>query len=151
MSFLLRIDQDLKAALRQSDSLRLSVLRMMKSALTYRRIELKRELTEEDVHAVLTTLVKQRQESAAQYDKGGRPELAEKERQEIGIIRAYLPEQLSSETLDRLIGSAIAQAGACGEADMGSVMKVLMPNVKGRADGKAVNARVRELIAALPR
>ena len=148
MSVLARIDLDLKAAMKNSDSLRLSVLRMAKSALKYRQIEKGDGFSEDDVASVLATLVKQRRESVEQYEKGGRQELADKERQEIAIIQEYLPAQLSAEELDSLIRSSISESGAKGEADLGKVMKILAPRTKGLADGKLVNARVRELLSA---
>ncbi|GAB4488956.1 MAG: GatB/YqeY domain-containing protein [Thermodesulfovibrionales bacterium] len=144
MSLLLRIDDDLKSALKHSDALKLSVLRLAKSALTYRQIELKRDLTDDDVAGVLSSLVKQRRESVEMYEKGGRADLAEKERHEIGFLQAYLPSHLSPEELEKLIRQAIEDTSARTEADMGRVMKALMPKIRGRADGRQVNSRVRE-------
>ncbi len=148
MSFLSRVDADLKAALRQSDTLKLSVLRLTKSALTYKQIEKGAELSNDEALAVIASLLKQRRESVEQYLQGGRPELADKERQEMEILQSYLPAQLGQEDPDRIITEAIAESGAQGESDLGKVMKLLMPRVKGLADGKLVNARVRELLSA---
>lgn len=148
MSFLSRVDADLKAALRQSDTLKLSVFRLTKSALTYKQIEKGAELSDEEALAVIASLLKQRRESVEQYLQGGRPELADKERQEMEILQSYLPAQLGPEELDRIITESIAASGAQSESDLGKVMKLLMPRVKGIADGKLVNARVRELLSA---
>ncbi len=148
MSFLSRVDADLKAALRQSDTLKLSVFRLTKSALTYKQIEKGAELSDDEALSVIASLLKQRRESVEQYLQGGRPELADKERQEMEILQSYLPAQLGQEDLDRIITEAIAESGAQGESDLGKVMKLLMPRVKGVADGKLVNARVRELLSA---
>lgn len=150
MSLLLRIDNDLKSALKNSEALKLSVLRLAKSALKYRQIEMGQEPSDEEVVNVLTTLVKQRRESVEQYEKGGRTDLAEKERQEIGLLQAYLPSQLSPEELEKLILQAIDETSAKSEADMGKVMKALMPKIRGLADGKQVNSRVRECLLSSP-
>lgn len=150
MSLLLRIDDDLKSALKNSEALKLSVLRLAKSALKYRQIEVNRELSDDDVVGVLSSLLKQRRESVEMYEKGGRTDLAEKERQEIGFLQAYLPSQLSPEDLEKLIRQAIEETSARTEADMGRVMKALMPKIRGLADGRQVNSRVRECLLGRP-
>jgi uncharacterized protein YqeY len=105
-------------------------------------------LTDEDVLQVLSTLAKQRRESIEQFSGAGRTELAEKEARELEIIKSYLPKQLSPEELDEVIRSAISESGAKSPGDMGKLMKVLTPKVKGAADGKIVNQRVRELLGS---
>ncbi|MDA8078320.1 MAG: GatB/YqeY domain-containing protein [Nitrospiraceae bacterium] len=140
------IEADAKAALKASDKLKLSVLRLLKAAIKNRQIEKGRELSDEEIFAVITTLVKQRRESIEQFSRGGRTELAEQEQLEMAVLQAYLPQQLSPEDIDSLIREAIQESGAAGEADMGRVMRILMPRIKGVADGKIVNNRVRELL-----
>jgi uncharacterized protein YqeY len=146
MSLLQRFDDDLKVALKASDSLRVSVLRMAKAALKNKQIDKGGDLSEEEIISVLSTLSKQRKESIEQFSKGGREDLAEKERQELAILQSYMPEQLSPEELDRIIIEAIKESSAQGIKDMGKVMRLLMPRVKGAADGKVVNQRVKELL-----
>lgn len=146
MSLLKRLDEDLKVAMKESDHLKTSVIRMVKAALKNKQIDKGRELTEEDIITVISSLVKQGRESVEQFSKGEREDLAEKERKEISILQSYLPEQLTPEGLDRLIIEVIKEASAEGMRDMGKVMRILMPRVKGAADGKIVNQRVKELL-----
>ncbi|MEW6161875.1 MAG: GatB/YqeY domain-containing protein [Nitrospirota bacterium] len=146
MSLLQRLDDDLKVAMKKSDSLRTSVLRMVKAAIKNKQIEKRGELFEEDIISVVSMLSKQRRESIELFSKGGREDLAEKERQELEILQSYLPRQLTPEELDRLIIEAIKESSAEGIKDMGKVMRILMPRVKGAADGRIVNQRVRELL-----
>jgi uncharacterized protein YqeY len=148
MSLLTRFDEDLKAALKASDTLRLSVLRLAKAAVKNQQIEKSRELSDEEIVSVLSTMAKQRRESIEQFERGGREDLAEKERQELSIIQSYMPAQLSHEEIEALIVRAIQESSARSEADMGKVMKLLMPRIKGMADGKWVNVRVKELLAS---
>lgn len=146
MSLLQKIDADLKAALKASDKLKLSVLRLLKAAVKNRQIDKGGDLSDEEITAVISTLVKQRKESIEQFAKGGREDLVDQEQREMSVLQSYLPEQLSAEAVEGLIREAIRESGAAGEADMGKVMRILMPRVQGVADGKAVNARVRELL-----
>lgn len=138
-----RLESDLKAAMKARDDLRIQVVRMLKSDLRYKRIELGRDLTHDDIVTTLSTAVKSRKEARDEYVRGGRADLADKESAEIKIIREYLPEQLSTEELHILIDKAIAETGASTIKDLGAVMKNLMPAVRGRADGKEVNAAVK--------
>ena len=144
-----KIDGDLKAALKSGEKLKLETLRMVKSAFKYRQIEKGGSLSDEEAVAVLSTLSKQRRESVEQFRKGGREDLAQKEEAELQILKAYMPAELSPEELDRLIGQAIEDSGARGPADMGKVMKLLMPKVKGAADGKTVNEKVKAALSRL--
>jgi len=139
-----RIEEHQRAALKARERERLSALRLLSSELKNRRIELQRDLTDEDAIEVLSKALKQRQESAEQYTKGGRPELAAREITEAGFIREYLPEPISEDELERMIDAEIAESGATSMRDMGAVMSRLMPALKGRADGAAVSARVKE-------
>ena len=149
MDILKKINEDLVTSMKsRADELIISTLRMMKSSIKNAEIAKrgKGELTEEDILGVLSTMVKQRKESVEQYQKANRNDLAEKENKEIEIIQKYLPEQLSSEEVDEIIRSTIQEAGIAGTKDMGRLMKELMPKVKGKADGKLVSRRVKEIL-----
>lgn len=150
MSLLDQLDDDLKGALKSSDKLRLSVLRLMKAAIQNKKIDKRNELTDEEIVSVLSSLLKQRKESIEQFSRGGREDLAQKEKEEFSIIQSYMPKQLSSEELEGLIQKAISDASAQSVADLGKVMKILVPRIKGVADGKWVNKRVRELLDSSP-
>lgn len=146
MSLLDRLDEDLKKAMKVSDRLRLSALRLVKAAVKNQQIEKGQPLSDEEILSVFSTLAKQRRESIEQFSKAGREDMAEQERQELQILQSYMPQQLSAEAVEALILQAIQEASARNEADMGKVMKILMPRIKGVADGKQVNNRVRELL-----
>lgn len=148
MTFLDKINDELKAALKTKDESRLKTLRMLKSDLSYKGIELGRELTEEDILSVLSTAAKKRTEAMNEYRRGGREDLYNEEKSEYDIIHEFLPEQLSSKQLEKIIDEAIEESGASSVSDLGNVMKILMPKIKGRADGKAVNIAVREKLMA---
>jgi uncharacterized protein YqeY len=146
MSLHQSLDDDLKRAMKSSDRLKTSVLRMVKAAIKNRQVEKQRELSEEEIISVILTLSKQRREAIELFSKGGREDLADKEKQEISILQAYLPSQLTREDLDSLIIELIQESSAEGIKDIGKVMRLLMPKVKGTADGKTVNQRVKELL-----
>jgi len=146
MSLLKRFDDDLRKALKASESAKVSVLRMVKAAAKNKQIEKGRELTDDEIVSVLSSMVKQGRESIEQFTKGGRMDLARNEEREVAILQAYMPQQLSHDELDRIILDAIQEASARTPQDMGKVMRVLMPRVKGVADGKYVNQRVKELL-----
>jgi len=146
MSLLQKLDDDLKSSLKASDKLRVSVVRMAKAAIKNRQIDKGSELSDDDIIAVLSTLAKQRKESIDMFSKGRREDLAEKERQELGILQSYLPRQLTPEELDSVILEAIRESSVQGTQDMGKVMRLIMPKVKGVADGKTVNQRLKELL-----
>ena len=138
-----RIDADLKDAMRAREAGKLSVLRGLKSALKYAAIE-KADAALDDAAAVqvIRKQVKQRQDSIESFEKGGRPELAAKEKEELEILNAYLPKGLSVEELSALVRETIAEVGATSKAQMGAVMKALQAKVAGRADGKTLSAEV---------
>ena len=138
-----RIDADLKDAMRAREAGKLSVLRGLKSALKYAAIE-KADAALDDAAAVqvIRKQVKQRQDSIESFEKGGRPELAAKEKEELEILNAYLPKGLSAEELSALVRETIAEVGATSKAQMGAVMKALQARVAGRADGKTLSAEV---------
>ena len=139
-----RIDSDLKDAMRAKDAAKLGVLRMLKSALKYSAIEKAAEAQLDDAEAaqVIRKQVKQRQDSIEQFEKGGRPELAAKEKEELAILNTYLPKGLEAEELAALIREAISEVGATSKAQMGAVMKALQTKVAGRADGKTLSQEV---------
>ena len=145
MGYIERIQSDLTAAMKQKDELRLSVLRMMKSALKNKEIEKVRPLDDLESLQVLQTLVKQRRESIEQFTKGGRNALAEKEAKEIKIIEDYLPAAPSDDEMHRAIEAAIAEAGADSLKQMGAVVKAARAHLEGKSiDGKILSDRVRE-------
>jgi len=143
-----KISEGLKTALKAGDQSRLKTLRLLKSDLTYKEKELGRKLSDEDVLAVLSTAAKKRTEAMDEYRRGGREDLYEEERIEYQIVKEFLPEQLSLEELGELIDNAIKEVGASSVNDLGAVMKILMPSIRGRADGKKVNIAVREKLMA---
>lgn len=146
MSLLKRFDDDLKEALKAAESAKVSILRMAKATVKNKQIEKGRELTDDEIVSVLSSMVKQGRESMEQFTKAGRMDLARKEEQEVAILQSYMPQQLSHDELDRIISDAIQEASARTPQDMGKVMRILMPRVKGVADGKYVNQRVKELL-----
>ena len=146
MSLLEKLDEDLKTALKKSDKLKLSVLRLVKAAIKNQQIDKGRELHDEEILTIFLTLAKQRRESIEQFLKGGRDDLVQQETQELLILQSYMPAQLSVEELDAIILQAIKESSAKSEGDTGKVMKMLAPRIKGVADGKWVNNRVRELL-----
>lgn len=145
-----RIDADLKDAMRSKNELTLSVLRMLKSAVKYKEVEPgATALDDAGIQKVIATLIKQRRDSIQQFNDAGRPELAQKEEQEIGILQGYLPQQLSAQELEQLVQAAVSESGAQGPKDMGLVMKAVGPKVAGRAEGKAVSEAVKAALAKL--
>ena len=151
MGYLDRVQADLTTAMKAKDELRLSVLRMVKSALKHKEIEKMRPLDDLESLQVLQTLVKQRRESVEQFTKGGRPDLAEKESKEIGIIEAYLPAAPSDAEVQRAIEDAIAESGADSLKAMGAVVKAARAKLEGKTiDGKMLSDKVRERLSAKP-
>jgi uncharacterized protein YqeY len=142
-----RIIDDVKATMKAKDKARLGVLRLITAAIKQREVDEKITLNDEQVLAVLEKMVKQRKDSIAQYEKAGRDELAQQEAFEIGIIREYLPEQLSEEEIDTLIAEAISSSGAETMKDMGKVMGMLKPKLAGRADMGAVSGKIKAKLA----
>jgi uncharacterized protein len=139
-----RIDFDLKDAMRAKDAGKLSVLRMLKSALKYADIEKLGAGGLDDAAAsqVIRKQVKQRQDSIESFEKGGRPELAAKEKEELEILNGYLPKGLAAEEVTALVRETIAEVGATSKAQMGAVMKAVQAKVAGRADGKTLSQEV---------
>jgi uncharacterized protein YqeY len=144
MTFLQRIEENLKSAMKNKDAERLSTLRMVKTALKNREIDKMAALTDEEAIKVLQSMVKQRRESIEQYNQGGRAELAEKEAAEIKVIEEYLPAALGEDAITKLVEETIAETGATSMKEMGNVMKVVMAKLAGQTvDGKVVNQIVK--------
>ncbi len=140
-----QIPEDLKDALRNKKSLELSVLRMLQSALKNKEIEKnKEELTDDDVVSVVGAEIKKRRDAAKEYEKVNRPDAADQEKAEIEILLRYMPEQMGEDEIRSLVKNAVEETQAEGMKDIGKVMKVIMPQVKGKADGQVVNSIVRE-------
>jgi len=139
MSLLERIDQDLIKALKSRDQHAADTLRGLKSDIRYYQIDKRIEKVEDnDIIVVLSSAAKRRRDSIEQFGQGGRADLVARETRELEIIKGYLPEQLSEEEILSLVKETIDETGAASPADVGKVMKALMPKVKGRADGKLV-------------
>jgi uncharacterized protein len=142
-----RIDSDLKDAMRAKDATRLSVLRMLKAALKNAAIEKSgadAQLSNAEAAQVIRKQAKQRQDSIESFEKGGRAELAAKEKEELSILQSYLPQQMGAEELTKVVRETIAEVGATSRAQMGAVMKGLQAKVAGRADGKTLSAEVQK-------
>lgn len=151
MGYIERIQNDLTTAMKEKDELRLSVLRMVKSALKNKEVEKMRALDDLESLQILQTLVKQRRESIEQFTKGGRKDLADKESREISIIEEYLPAAPSDEEMQRAIESAIADAGADSLKQMGAVIKAAKARLEGKTvDGKVLSDRVRARLSGKP-
>jgi uncharacterized protein YqeY len=148
MTFKNKVDQEMILAAKATDRIRLSALRMLKNGIHNREIDLKRELNEAEFFQILSGMVKQRRDSIEQFEKGGRPDLVEKEEAELKVIREFMPAQMSETELDAIIADAIRETGAAGVRDMGKVMKILMPKVTGKADGKTVGEKVKLILSA---
>ncbi len=147
MPLLAKVDEDLKSAMKGRDELKVSCLRLLKAAASNAAIQKgKADLEDAEVIDVIAKLIKQRGESVEAYTKGNRPELAEKERKEAEILKAYLPAQMPDEELKSIIQAAVKETGAGGPQGMGAVMKAVLPKVAGRADGGKVSRFVREAL-----
>ena len=138
MSLKEQLTADMKEAMKNKEKERLAVIRMVRGAIRQQEIDGQKELGEEDVIAVISKEVKMRRDSIEEFQKGGREDLVEKTQAEIDVLLPYLPAQLSEDEVRELVKAAVEQTGAASPKDMGKVMGVLMPKVKGRADGKMV-------------
>ena len=144
MAIVEQIDKDLVAAMKAKEELRLSVLRMMKTALKLKQTETGKALEDEQALAVFRILVNQRKDSAGQFRKGGREEMAAKEEAEIKIVQSYLPAGASDEDIDAAVAAALAETGITSAREMGKVMKAAMAKLAGKnADGKRVSEKVK--------
>jgi uncharacterized protein len=143
-----RLQREMREALKTGEKLRLGALRMLAASVKNREVELGHELSDEELVEVAGREVKRRKEAAEAYDDAGRPELAEKERQEQAVLESYLPAQLSDEEVETLVDEAIGATGASGPGDLGKVMGFVMGRAKGRVDGGTVNRLVRSRLQA---
>ena len=142
-SLITRINEDVKSAMRAKEKKRLGTLRLITAAIKQKEVDERITLSDADVLAVLEKMLKQRKDSIEQYEKAGRDELAQVEKDEIVIIQEYMPEQLADAEIDGLIDAAISATGAAEMKDMGKVMGQLKPKLQGRADMGAVSARIK--------
>ena len=147
MSLLETLNADMKQAMKDKNKEALSVIRMVKSTVMNEQISLGHDLTPEEELTVLSREVKQRQDSLAEFEKGGREDLAAGIRSELTILAKYLPAQLTEEEIVAIVAAAIEQTGATGPKDMGKVMGVVTPHIKGKADGKVVADLVKATLA----
>jgi hypothetical protein len=142
-----RVDSDLKEAMRAKDATKLNVLRLLKSALKYAAIaksDAEAELSDAEAVQVIRKQAKQRQDSIESFEKGGRTELADKEKEELVILNTYLPQGMSPDDLAKIVRETIVELGATSKAQMGAVMKALQAKVGGRADGKTLSSEVQK-------
>ena len=146
MSLNEQLEKELHAAMLAKQSLRVSTIRLIKAAVQMRQIEKKAPLSDEEILELVNREMKQRRESLAEFEKAERSDLIDKTKAEMEILREYLPEQLTALQLQELVTRAVQQSGATGPRDIGKVMGVLMPHVKGKADGKEVNRLVMEAL-----
>jgi len=138
-----QLDADMKTSMREKDTVKLSVVRMLKSAIKYREIEAMKPLDDAGVLQVVSGEIKRHKDSIEQYRAGHRQDLVEKEEAELVILQSWLPAQLAEGELKALVEAAVVKTGASGPRDMGTVMKALLPDVQGKADGKLVSELVK--------
>ena len=137
----------MKDAMKSNDKLRLSAIRMMRSAVKNKEIEVRRTLSDEDVIRVIQGMVRKGEESLEQFEKGGRADLVEKEKKEIEILKSFLPQALGQEEILKIIDECIQETQASSLKDLGKVMKSIMPKLGGKADGKLINQLVKEKLS----
>ena len=145
-----RVDSELKTAMREKNAIKLGVLRMLKAALTNATIEkggADSKLTDTEAAQVIRKQVKQRQDSIESFEKGGRAELAAKEKEELSILQSYLPQAMSTDEISKVVQETITEVGASSKAQIGAVMKALQAKVAGRADGKTLSAEVQQQLS----
>jgi len=147
MSLKDQLNDSMKTAMKARDDLRLSAVRMVRSMVKNREIEQKKELNDQEIIEVISTLVKQRRESIRMYREGNRPDLVAKEEAELDVLLGFLPAQLDISEIEALVERIILETGAQGAKDMGRVMKALTPLTAGKADGKAVSDTVKQKLA----
>jgi len=145
-----RIEEALRNAIRGKNETAKDALRMLLTSVKVKEKDIRRQPSETEIHQVISSLVKQRHDSVEQYRKGGRADLASKEEDEIRVLQDFLPQQLSLEEVETMVSEAVSEAGATSPNDMGRVMKILMPKVAGRAEGKVVNELVRSKLGKGP-
>lgn len=148
MDINVKVSEQMITAAKAKDKIRLSAVRMLKTALHNKEIDLMRPLNEAETMQILSGLVKQRKDSIEQFAKGGRQDLVDKEEAELAILQEFMPAQMSDREVEDLIKKAIEEVGAVSVKDMGKVMKVLMPLITGKADGKAAGEKVKALLSS---
>jgi uncharacterized protein len=148
MSLREQINDDLKAAMRGGDTARRDTIRLLTAALKQREVDERKVLSDADVLAVIEKMIKQRRDSITQFEQGGRQDLADKEKQELALLQAYMPQAMGEDELAAAIAAAVSETGAAGPADMGKVMAVLKPKLAGRADMGKVSAVVKARLTA---
>ena len=146
MGLLAQLTEDMKVAMKAKDKETLSVIRMVKSALSNEQIQLGHDLTTDEEMTVLSREMKQRVEELASYQEANRDDLAQNIQQQIDVLNQYMPKQLSETEVEDIVKATISEVGATSKADMGKVMGALMPKVKGKADGKLVSQKVQSLL-----
>lgn len=142
-----KLTEDMKSAAKEKAKARLSTIRLALAAVQNKEKELRKELSEQEIIQVISGLIKKGKESIEQFKAGQRADLVDKEEQEIEVLQVFLPQQLTPEELEVEIAKAVEEAGASAPQDMGKVMKVLMPRIAGRAEGKVVNELVRKRLS----
>jgi uncharacterized protein YqeY len=147
MSLEERLVEEMKQAMKSNDKLRLSTIRMIRSASKNKEIELRKKLEDEDVVKVIQAMVRKGEESVEQFQTGGRVDLVEKEKKEIEILKSFLPQPLSQEEILKIIDQSIQETQASSLKDIGKVMKSVMPKIGGKADGKLINQLVKERLS----
>lgn len=144
MSFKQILQEDLKTAMKEKDTIRKNVITMVRAAILQREKDEKIQMDDEDILEVIAKAAKQRRDSIPEFEKGNRPDLVKNLEKEISILMSYLPQQLKEEEIDQIVSETIFEVGAQSPKDIGLVMKAIMPKVKGRADGRIVNQLVRK-------
>jgi uncharacterized protein len=147
MSLKDQITDDMKAAMRAREADRLSAIRMLLAAVKQREVDDRITLDDAQIHAVVERLIKQRRDAIAQFESGGRQDLADREKFEVSVLSVYLPKQADAQEIAAAVAQAIADSGASGPQDMGKVMAVLKAKLAGRADMSAISARVKAALA----
>jgi len=147
MSLEERLVEEMKQAMKSSDKLRLSTIRMIRSGVKNKEIELRKKLEDEEVVRVIQVMVRKGEESVEQFQTGGRTDLVEKEKREIEILKSFLPQPLGQEEILKIIDQSIQETQASSPKDIGKVMKSVMPKIGGKADGKLINQLVKERLS----
>jgi uncharacterized protein YqeY len=147
MSLEERLVEEMKQAMKSNDKLRLSTIRMIRSALKNKEIEVRKKLEDEEIAKVIQVMVRKGEESVEQFQAGGRMDLVEKEKSEIDILKSFLPQPLSQEEILKIIDQTIQETQASSPKDIGKVMKSVIPKIGGKADGKLVNQLVKERLS----
>ncbi len=142
-----RLVEEMKQAMRSNDKLRLSTIRMIRSSIKNKEIELRKKLDDEGIFKVIQGMVRKSEESIEQFKAGGRMDLVEKEQKEVETMKSFLPQPLSHEEILRIIDQSIQETQASSLKDLGKVMKSVMPKLEGKADGKLINQLVKEKLS----